>query len=231
MESTPTAITVFPDRARVTRSANTPVQVGLQHLEIPNLPLCLIQETVRASGKGTARAKLLGVSTRLENYVETPAESAYELEVKIQEASDADADLAAHGAVLEKEQKSIDGLATQSEMFARGLALRNRTPEEQGLIFDFLSRRSQTIQSELLEISRTRRDKAKEIDRLKRLLQAQQSARPKQRYTAVLELDVMSEGILNVELTYLVSQAGWKPLYDLRINNDVLEITYMAQVS
>src|SRR5215510_35043 len=132
METIPTSITIFPDRARVTRFSRTPVQVGLQRLEIPSLPLCLISESVRASGKGTARAKLLGVSTRLENYLETPAETAHDLEVKIQDAGDADANLAAHAAVLEKEQKAIDGLAAQSEMFARGLALRNRTPEEQG---------------------------------------------------------------------------------------------------
>lgn len=230
METITTAITVFPDRARVTRTGHKPVQPGLQRLEIPDLPLCLIPESVRASGKGTARARLLGVTTRLEHYRDTPAENARELEDKIQEATDADAELAAQAAVLEKEQKAIDGLAAQSEMFARGLALRNRTPEEQGSIFDFLSRRSQAIQSQLLALARARRDKAKEIDQLKRRLQAQQSARPRQRYTAAIELEVISEGTLDVELTYLVTQAGWTPLYDLRMQPDTLEVTYLAQV-
>jgi uncharacterized protein (TIGR02231 family) len=231
MDTTPTAVTVFPDRARVTRTARTPVQAGLQRLEVSNLPLALIPDSVRASGKGTARARLLGVTTRLENYLDTPSQTAHELELKIQAAQDADADLAARAAVLEKEQKAIDGLAAQSEMFARGLALRNRSPEEQGTIFDFLSRRSLALQSEMLTITRSRRENAREIDRLRRMLQAQQSARPRQRYTATVELDVSSEGTLDVELTYVVAQAGWKPLYDLRMSQDVLELTYMAQVT
>lgn len=231
METTPTAVTVFPSRARVTRAGRITAQPGLQRIEIAGLPLALAPESVRASGKGTARAKLLGVATRLDNFLDTPAEAAHELEVKIQEISDADANLAARAAVLEKEQAAIDGLAAESEMFARGLALRNRTTEEQGTIFDFLTRRSQAIQTELLALSRHRREKAKEIDRLKRLLENHRSARPKQRYTATIELEVTAEGELDIELTYLVTHAGWKPLYDLRIADSAIDVTYMAQVS
>jgi uncharacterized protein (TIGR02231 family) len=231
MNTKPSDVTVFPDRARVTRVGNVDLQPGLQRIEVNNLPLALIPESVRASGKGTARAKLLGVSTRIDNFTDTPSENAADLELKIQEVSDADSNLAARALVLEKEQKSIDGISTQSEMFARGLALRNRSPEEQGLILDFLTRRSQALQNELLALGRSRREKAKEIDRLRRSLQGQQSARPKQRYTAVIELDVLAEGALEVALTYIVSQAGWKPLYDLRMNEAILDVTYMAEVS
>jgi uncharacterized protein (TIGR02231 family) len=231
MDTKPSAVTVFPDRARVTRTGKLSLEPGLQRVEINNLPLALIPESVRASGKGTAKAKLLGVSTRLDNYLDTPAETALDLEAKIQEISDADSNLAARALVLEKEQKSVDGLGAQSEMFARGLALRNRTPEEQGQLLDFLTRRSQSIQTELLALSRSRREKAKELDRLRRMLQGQQSARPKQRYTAIIEIEVLTAGALEVELTYVVNQASWKPLYDLRLNELSLEVTYLAQVS
>ena len=61
--------------------------------------------------------------------------------------SDADSNLAARALVLEKEQKSIDGISTQSEMFARGLALRNRSPEEQGLILDFAFNHAESARS------------------------------------------------------------------------------------
>lgn len=231
METKPAAVTIFPHRARVTRAGRLTLEPGLRRIEITNLPLALIPESVRAAGKGAAHAKLLGVSTRLENYLETPAETTLELETKVQEINDADANLAARSLVLEKEQRSIDGLADQSEMFARGLALRNRTPEEQGLLLDFLTRRSQAIQTELLALARSRREKAKELDRLKRLLQNQHASRPKQRYTATIEIEVLTTGTLDVELTYLVNQAGWKPLYDLRMNELNLEVSYLAQVT
>ena len=231
MDTSPTSVTVFPDRARVTRSGHVKLEPGIQKLEIGNLPLALIPDSVRASGRGAARAKLLGVTTRLENFVETPAEAARELETLIQSTEDADADLAARAAVLEKEQKYLEGLAAQSEMFARGLALRNRTPEEQGTIFAFIRERMETGQTELLKISRERREIAKTLDRLRRDLRNLQSARPKQRYVATAELDVSVAGEFDLDLTYVVNHAGWQPLYDLRLSGSALDVTYLAQVA
>src|SRR5436190_16305973 len=232
MDTVPTSVTVFPDRARVTRSGRVTLAVGVQKIEIVNLPLALIQDSVRASGQGAARAKLAGVSTRLENFVETPAEAVRELEAKIQAGEDADMELIARGGVLEKEQKYLEGLAAQSEMFARGLALRNRTTEEQGGIFDFVTSRSQNLQSELLKISRERRELAKELDRLRRDLRNAQAARPRQRYVVTVELEVSVPGDFELELMYMVNGAGWKALYDLRLaEGGNLEVAYLAQVT
>ncbi len=231
MDTSPASVTVFPDRARVTRSGHATLALGLQRLEIGNLPLALIPDSVRASGRGAARAKLLGVTTRLEHFVETPAEAARELETLIQSTEDADADLIARAAVQEKERAALEGLAAQSEMFARGLALRNRTPEEQGAIFTFLHDRMNAIQTELLRIARERRELAKTLDRLRRELRQLQSARPKQRYVATVELDVNAAGEFDLDLTYVVNNAGWQPLYDLRLSGSSLEVTYLAQVA
>src|SRR5262249_35372198 len=153
-------------------------------LQIEQLPLALLPDSLRAAGRGTARAKLLGVTSRLDQFYETPAEAALELERKIQAAQDADAELLARAAVTENEQKALDALAAESKLFARGLALRNRTTEEQGAFFDFISHRSRALQADLLAIGRDRRELAKELDRLRRELAAVQSARPKQRFGA-----------------------------------------------
>lgn len=225
------AVTVFPDRARVTRSGRVPLAVGPQSLLVSQLPLVLLPDSLRAAGKGTARAKLLGVASRLEHFYETPAQAALQLEQQIQAVSDADADQVARAMVAEKEQKSLDALAAESEMFARGLALRNRSPEEQGALLDFISGRSRALQAELLAVSRERRGLAKELDRLKRELSAVQSARPKQRFSAVIELEVSAAGDLEVELTYVVTGAGWQPLYDIRSADATLEVSYLAQVA
>jgi uncharacterized protein (TIGR02231 family) len=227
----PAAVTVFPDRARVTRVGRAPVEAGPQRLEIGGLPLNLLPDSVRASGRGTARAKLLGVTTRLEHFTETPAEAVLKLEQAIESAEDADHDLLAQVGVLEREQTHLDSLAAQSEMYARGLALRNRTPEEQGAIYDFVGRRSRALQAELLSLNRQRRERAKELDRLRRELKALQAARPRQRYIAAVEVEVLEAGELEVELSYVVTGASWEPLYDLRLAEAELEVTYLAQIS
>lgn len=230
MESVIHAVTVFPDRARIARTGRLPLEAGLHKIEVADLPLALLPDSVRASGRGTARARLLGVSTRLEQHLETPAELARELEDKLQAAQDAGAELAARASVLEKEQKNLEGVAAQSEMFARGLALRNQKPEEQGAIFDYLRARMSQLQSELLTIARERRENDKLVDQLKRQLQAAHAARPKQRYVATIEVDVTAPGDLTLELIYMVNGAGWEPLYDLRLDGATLEVAYLAQV-
>ncbi len=231
VDTQPIAVTIFPDRARVTRAGQTTLEAGLQRLEVDNLPLALLPDSVRAAGRGTARARLLGVTTRLEHFVETPAEAVRELEQKIQALEDADADLAARAGVAEKEQEHLDTLAAQSETYARGLALRNRTVEEQAAFYDFFSGRSRALQTERLALARQRREQAKELDRLRRELKALQSARPRQRYTADVELEVSQAGDFRLELTYQATGASWEPLYDLRLVDGEVELAYSAQVA
>src|SRR6185295_3877988 len=225
------AVTVFPDRARVTRRARATLEPGQHRLEISGLPMSLVGDSVRASGHGTARARLLGVSLHIQQFLDTPAEAARELEAKIQTVLDADSDLASRAEGLDKAQKALDGLAAQSEVFARGLALRNRSPADQGAVFDFLAERGRSLQAETLAVGRKRRELAKELDRLKRELAHLQAARPRQRYTATVEVEVLSAGELEVELTYAVQPARWQPLYDLRLAGEELTVTYLAEVS
>ncbi len=233
METRIAAVTVFLDRARVTRSGRAALPVGAQRLEITDLPLALIPESVRAVGRGTARATLQGVSVRLDHFSETPAELVRDLEAQLWAAQDAGADLAAQAAVLEKERNNLDTLGAQSETFARGLALRGQKPEEQGAIFDFLRARQLTVQGEILRLAREKREIEKRLDQLRRQLQAAQSAQPRQRYTAVIELEVTAAGDLELDLVYVVTGARWQPLYDLRLaeRNGVLDVAYLAQVS
>ncbi|MBI5052449.1 MAG: mucoidy inhibitor MuiA family protein [Chloroflexi bacterium] len=229
--STISHVTVFKDRARLTRLQRVTLEAGAHKVEFSDLPLSLLAASLRASGKGTAKAKLLGVTSRQENYLETPVEAARELENQIQKIEDSDAELLAKIGVLEKERVSLDALAAQSEMWARGIALRNRDPKEQGAVFDFISDRNNTINEQKLKMDRERREMAKELDRLRRELKGAQSARPKQRYVATVEVEVSRAGDLDVELTYMVTGAGWSPLYDLRLKDSLLEVTYLAQVT
>ena len=225
------AVTVFPDRARVTRRGRTSLEPGLHRLEISGLPMILLADSVRAAGRGTARARLLGVSLQVKHFAATPAHSARELEEKIQAATDADAELAAEAEGLEKSQQSLDGLGAQSEVFARGLALRNRSTADQAAVFDFLAERGRALQTDRLAVARKRRELAKEIERLRRELAELQAPHPPQSRTAVVEVEVAAAGELELELTYAVLSAHWKPLYDLRLTGGELEVTYLAEVA
>jgi uncharacterized protein (TIGR02231 family) len=231
LASTIDAVTVFPDRARVTRRGRVSLQPGQHRLDFTGLPMTLAADSVRASGRGTARARLLGIDLQVQHFVDTPASAARELEEKIQAAGDADADLAAQAEVLAREQKALDGLAGQSAVFARGLALRDRSTADQGAVYDFIAGRGRTLQNEFLAVTRRRRDLARELDRLRRELAQLQSTQPRQRRVAAVEVEVVAAGELEVELTYVVQPARWQPLYDLRLTGAELEATYLGEVA
>jgi uncharacterized protein (TIGR02231 family) len=224
------AVTVFTDRARVTRRATTPLAPGLHTLAFGNLPLALLPDSVRASGRGTARARLLGVNARREHFAETPAEAARDLERQIEDLEAQDAGLAARLGVLDNEEANLAALGGQAEMYARGLALRSRPAEEVIGLLGALTARVQQLETQKLDLNRERRSLGRELDRLRRELKAMQGARPRERWSAEVELECREAGDLDIELTYVVTGAGWHPLYDLRLSDAGLELTYLGQV-
>ncbi len=73
LTSTIVAVTVFPDRARITRQARCKAGApGVQHMRFSDLPPTLHVDSVRAAARGTARAKLLGVSVAPRHYAQAP---------------------------------------------------------------------------------------------------------------------------------------------------------------
>jgi uncharacterized protein (TIGR02231 family) len=229
------ATTVYPDRARVTRSGTVSLEAGVHNLEIADLPLALDRASVRASAQGTARARLLGVDVRQVFYAETPAERTRELEQQLEALADELQALQKQGDLLEREKTTVAELAGQTRVYARGMASGKTTLEGQLTLLDGLRSRSEAIDKAQLELGVRQREQQRQHEKLKRELDLLRASKPSQRYAAVIEVEVLQAGELTVELTYVVADAGWLPLYDVRLReSDVaprLEVGYLAQVT
>ncbi|MCX6944585.1 MAG: DUF4140 domain-containing protein, partial [Opitutales bacterium] len=80
VDSTIRAVTVYTDRAVVTRTAHVALAGGITELVFANLPETLTERSLQVSGQGTAQALILDVSTR-RTYVDfTPNARVKELE-------------------------------------------------------------------------------------------------------------------------------------------------------
>ena len=64
IESHVTQVTVYQDRAMVSRSAPVTLTPGAQTLNITNLPFKVLQNSVRVSGRGTARVTIVDFRLR-----------------------------------------------------------------------------------------------------------------------------------------------------------------------
>lgn len=226
-----TAVTVYPDRARLTAGGEVTLDEGAHQLLFEELPLTLNQDSVRVTGKGTAVVLIRSVDVVRRNYEETPAEDIRALEEAIQQVGDELAVWQDKDASLQSQASYVSGLWQQTEQFAKGLSLGLSDVAQQAELLTFLRTQDE-------EIKQARREAGQEIRQLKRRLaklqadlKAKQSARPRQRYQARVEVEVRNAGTFAPQLTYVVNQAGWRPLYDVRLDKQGLQLTYLAQVT
>jgi len=240
LETTITAVTVYPDRARVTRRGKIGAEPAQYRLEIPELPLALSPESVRVSGRGTARARLGGVDVRRAFYTETPSTTAAELERRIKEIGDQETALTDEESMLKASLDFLNGLAQQGESYGKGLAYGKFSVKESTELLEFLNERTTAAQDRRRAIAVAKRELAREKEKLQRELKQIHSARPRERYAAIIELEAFTAGDLDVELTYVVGKASWTPLYDMRLTEGNegdeseepgVEISYLAQVT
>lgn len=230
-----TAVSVYSDRARIVRRGRTDLKPGLQKLIISELPANLDRDSARGSASGTARATLQAVNLRRSIYAETPVEEIQKLEKEIDSLKDDRRQLDDRIAVQGGEREAVDALMRESRTFARGLARGQIGVDDQMAIFDNLRRRAETLSEGVVALTAQRRELERELKKAEDELAERQSLRGLQRQVAEIEVDVTEAGALDVELSYVVRGAGWKPLYDLRLMEDEgkeeLEVGYLAQVS
>ncbi len=230
-----TEVIVYPDRARVTRKGSAKLEAGSQTLLAAGLPLALNPDSLRAAAESTVRARLLGIQVQRVYYTETPSEAVHQLETQIEALNDDLKRRDAQAETVKHNRTLLDLLSGHTEMYATALAANETTVEKQLALFDGLRARAEKLDSELLDIATARREIERRLKKLQNELEQLRSARPRERYSALIEVEMLEPGELTVELAYVVNGAGWKPLYDFRLiemgEKPALEVGYLAQVT
>ncbi len=227
--------TVYPDRARVVCQGECDVEVGLHRLQVDDLPLTLEPESVRVTGKGIARVRLLGADVNKQFYEETPAANVRELESQIEALQDAAAALNDTKAGWEAHGRFLEGMRQATVEYAKGLSRGKTTVAEQAQIVAYLQEQDGELRTAVRELDQKLRQLMRQLDKLRRELKTVQSARPRQRYRAEVEIEVLEAGNFHLSVAYVVRQAGWQPLYDIRLLSDAagqnsIELNYLAQI-
>jgi uncharacterized protein (TIGR02231 family) len=163
-------VTVYPDRARVLRRGSAELEAGRHVLEMRELPLELDPESVRAAVRGSASARLLGVSVERTYYRESPAKRVQALEAEIQSLEDEDASRKSEQAVIEGQLAFLDALAEQTEPVARGLAFGRTQVSDLAALLDYLGQQKTDLMAARQEIGVARRESGKTLKKLRQEL-------------------------------------------------------------
>jgi uncharacterized protein (TIGR02231 family) len=229
-------VTVYNDRARVTRRGPITLEPGVVWLSISNLPLTLNPESVRASARGMARARLLGVELERSYSIETPSEQIHQLEAEIEALKDDISGIEAQIVLTRQSRDNLAAIASRTNTYALALAGGAMALKDQLALFDGLTTRMGELDKQIQDSVVLQRQTQRRLEQLVNELQRWQGVPRRESYTANIELEVISAGDLNVELVYMVSGAGWQPIYDFRLmetddTRHALEIGYQAQVT
>lgn len=238
VETTVTSVIVYPDRARVTCRGRSELSEGVHQLVIGELPLALETESVRASGRGTARVRLRSVDVQRRHYAAAPTANVAALEEQVVATQSRLQRLVDRQAVKQASINHLDGLRAATPEFARGLARGRSTVESQAALMRFFEEEDARVRVELRALEDEQRVVKDELGKLQAELEQIRSARPRQRYEARLEVEVLAAGDFTVEVNYVVGRAGWRPLYDARLQETgkageaaVVALTSLAEIT
>ena len=230
-------VVVYPDRARVTTAGRAELTAGLHQLIVGELPLALEPESVRAAGAGAARVRLRSVDVQRRHYVQTPSANVTALEEQVVRVQAELQALDDRQAVIQASIDHLDGLRKATTEYAWGLARGRQTVEKQSELMRFFEEEDTRLRGDLRGLDEEQRAAKDELAKLQAELDQMRAARPRQRYEARLEVEVLAAGDFEVEVNYVVGRAGWRPLYDMRLREAdsggtaVVAVTNLAEIT
>ncbi len=228
------AVTVYSDKALVTRRGLVSLTGQERELLITSLPDTLETESVRVSGKGTIAVRLLEVKCDRVFSTEPVAAKAAQLTQQIQHLQAEWQHLQAQVEALALQSSFIQGLREKTEeQFSISLARKNLSLSETLDFVNFLGSQYAEYAVEAAECKTRQQELHKQLQVLHQQLQAIQTPHPKESFSLSVGIEPAGAGEFELEVIYVVNRASWTPLYDLRVssNSNAVNLSYLAEVT
>lgn len=227
------AVTVFADRAQVTRGATLALKAGNNLVSFENLPALMMEDSLRTEGKGGGRARIAGITVKNVFLDRTREKRVRELEDEIAALTRKVEGIEARRRGLASQRAFIDSVRVGwSERISKELGAGKPATAELGEAARFVGDNVGKIEEQLYEAEAAKKPLADRIAALKNELEQSRADQMKEVRSVVVAIDAEREMRFDLELSYLVGQASWEPTYDVRLSADgtEAELTYRAQV-
>jgi uncharacterized protein (TIGR02231 family) len=219
--STIDSVTVFPRGAEVIRKATVKLGKGSHQLVLRDLPAGTVPGSIRIEGTASAGLDIGAVDQR-RVHVQSNGGSEHdrkrkEIEERIEQLED---QIKAHEATIESrlvQKRFIENLAALPTRPApASTAAETRTGADWTMLFDLIGSRLADVQAEILRTQVSIRDLKRTIEDLQKKLAG---LAPETRMQTEVRFGVVAAQELQTDLNiiYQVPGAGWRPLYDARL--------------
>lgn len=231
-ESRVTEVTVYSDRASVTRSASVELPAGASAVVFEGLPETLFTDSLRSAGQTVGDVVLGAIENRMVSSAELAAPRERELNGKLQDLQDQRALLQADQQALQQKQQFIATLGTQANMRTReDIATIDLKPEQwQGAANAVATSTAETLRA-LAANAVQQRELGNQINAVQQELgELQTGARSS--YQVRVPVEATGATRLNITVTYQVPNASWAPIYDARLETGTgqVKLTQFGEV-
>lgn len=226
-------VTVYLDRALVTRTGTIQLTGEERELMIIDLPLSLETNSVRVAGSGTVATRLLGVRTELNLTTEPVGEKVSQLQEQIHALEAEKRTVRDRLESVRLQSKFIETLSEQSVgKFSLYLAKQEVSLVETQALLDFIGENSKNYANSLADLEKQEKKLDQRINVLRQQLKQIQNVPIDRSYRIIATIEPSGAGEFTLEVSYLVNNASWTPLYDLEVSSESnsLNLTYLAEV-
>jgi uncharacterized protein (TIGR02231 family) len=213
------AVTVYTDRAVVTRTATLDLAAGAHEIVLEKLPAALDDQSLTVAGRGTAQATILDVAARIAHVDATPNERVKLLEDQLRALAKERRGLDDRTKLLEVQRKGID----QTEAALLSPAAKDvprPSVSEITAALAFVTEQRAKITTEIAGLDEQREALQLRIAAVERQLAELRGAGGRRSFKHItVRLDAATAGNLDLAVSYTVPGASWTPSYDVRANS------------
>jgi uncharacterized protein (TIGR02231 family) len=227
------AVTVFRDGARVQRSGTVDLEPGLRPVVVGGLPVSVDPASVRVAARGPGLA-LLDVEVHRRYRTDPLREDTARLRSDVERCRDLVQELDDEDTA---EQARLSFLGYLSEAaataLARAVSFGRGDHDDLARMAGHLSADTSGALARRREISARRRAARRELEAAERRLEdAERNTGATVAETEVsATLEASAATPAEVDVSYHVSGASWRPLYDLSLEGERLAVSYLAEVT
>ncbi|MCZ8216050.1 MAG: DUF4139 domain-containing protein, partial [Cyclobacteriaceae bacterium] len=225
VESKITHVTVFLNKAQVTREVKTKVGAGRTTVVLTGLTSLLDQQSVQVSGKG--KVVIEGISHR-QNFL-----NEFNMPTRLKSLNDS-VGLLQRQVQLEQSQKEILNKEEQmllSNQKIGGTQSNLTVAELKGMSDFFRARMTEIVNTRMKHDDKIKKHNER-ITVLQRQIAEQNEMYSRNTSEIVVALSADAATAVELEVNYIVNNAGWQPVYDLRATNtkSPVQLNYKANV-
>jgi uncharacterized protein (TIGR02231 family) len=221
-KSLPTSIksvTIYGDRALVTRAGRTTLGTGAYVLAISGLPASLEDRSVKVSGEA-AGAKILDVSVQT-TYLDTvPDERVAQLQKKIDELKHQQNSVKYRLNGLQAESQFLRDIKPQPGAGTSDAKAPKYTVEDWQRSLTFMAANLKRVGDEIVTGDEEVAVLQKKIDAAQKQLNEISSRLQRVTKTMLIDIECTKSGDVALSASYVVFNARWTPQYDVRASRD-----------